>query len=160
MINDRTATPVSFFDRTFDEALDLLVEARNYIATRDRADPRAGQPLLQLVISCETMRLTARLTQIMAWLLVRKAVHAGEMTAAEAVRPEHRLGGQEVCIAQESWGEIALPPRLQDLLDRSLSLYARVARLDGMVGARTAGEGGAERDSCAGRSRESPRSPD
>lgn len=138
MTSDRTVASVSFFDRTFDEALDLLVEARNYIAARERANKRERQPLLQLVVSCETMRLTARLTQVMAWLLVQKAVHAGEMTAEEAARPEHRLGGQEVCTSRESWGDLALPAPLEDLLDRSYNLYARVARLDEMASARAA----------------------
>jgi regulator of CtrA degradation len=131
---------VSFFDRTFDEALNLLVEARNYIATRDRLGATEPRPLIQLVMSCETMRLTARMTQIMAWLLVQKAVLAGEMTAAEAARPEHRLGGREVCTARDSWGDLVLPPQLQDLLDRSFNLYTRIARLDEMVGLRAESE--------------------
>ena len=136
---------VSFFDRTFDEALNLLVEARNYVATRDRLGATEPQPLIQLVMSCETMRLTARMTQIMAWLLVQKAVLAGEMTAVEAARPEHRLGGREVCTARDSWGDLILPPQLQDLLDRSFNLYIRIARLDEMVDLRAAESDAADR---------------
>lgn len=127
------AATITFFDRTYEEAFGLLVEARDYLADQQKRELEAIAPSLQLVASCETMRLTTRLVQVMAWLLVQKAVHAGEIDAEEADRPERRLGGREICAEPGPWDLTGLPRRLALLLDRSRALYQRVARLDEMV---------------------------
>lgn len=123
---------ITFFDRTYDEAFALLIEARSYLTERQhRGESLPSQD--QLVASCETMRLTSRLVQVMAWLLVQKAVHAGELEASEADDPKRRLGGQEICADTGPWDVSGLPRRLLALLERSHALYNRVARLDEMV---------------------------
>lgn len=81
----------------------------------------------------ETLRLTARLTQVMAWLMYRKAVHAGEIDRAAAAAPDKRLGGRAVCLEHDEAALAMLPPRLRGLMVRSHRLYTRVARLDDMV---------------------------
>lgn len=126
---------VAFFDRTYEEALSLAHEARDYIAQKQPSDRSAMNPFDQLTESCETMRLTARITQIIAWLLVQKAVHAGELSLEEAKEPERRLSGQEVCTTALDYDEAPLPPGLYDLLERSRSLYERIERLDAMLSA-------------------------
>lgn len=126
-------TPVAFFDRTYDEAIALIREAREYFAERQHQPASPSRAAVELVTSCESMRLTARLTQIMAWLLVQKAIHAGELSRNDAIKPEHRLGGRNICEIEGPWSELGLPQRLQVLLERSLSLYNRIARLDDMA---------------------------
>jgi regulator of CtrA degradation len=126
---------VAFLNGTYSEALSLTREARDYIALQERADRQALGTAEQLVASCESMRLTTRLTQVMAWLLVQRAVQAGEMTREEARQPEHRLGAHEICEVEEPLMQAELPPRMQDLLQRSRALYSRVARLDAMLDA-------------------------
>lgn len=121
---------VAFFDRTYAEALALTREARDYIGGQGAAERRSMTPDAVLVASCEEMRLTARMTQVMAWLLVQRAVHAGEMTRAQAAAGEHRLSGQETCLAGPVADDVELPPRLCDLLARSRNLYERIQRLD------------------------------
>src|SRR3546814_8030342 len=79
------------------------------------------------------MRLTSRLVQVMAWLLVQKAVHAGEIDDSEAGDPKRRLGGHDVCAEPGPWDVSNLPKGLRGLLNRSLARYNRVARLDEMV---------------------------
>ncbi len=108
-------------------------ESRDYLTHHDRAERAKMTPEAQLWASCETMRLTARLTQIMAWLLVQKAVHAGELSRADAAASEHRLSGQEVCESTGCIEDVVLQPKLMELLDRSHRLYQRVARLDSML---------------------------
>ena len=124
---------VAFFDRTYDEALDLTRAARDYIAGQAPSDKAQLDPDTRLAASCEEMRLTARLTQVMAWLMTQRAVHAGEITRAEAAAEDNRLGGQEACLADASVPETALPARLADLLRQSRGLYERVSRLDRML---------------------------
>jgi len=123
----------AFFDATFQEALELTRQAREYLAYQDGVDRRDMDPQGRLLASCESMRMTARLTQVMAWLLVQKAVHAGEMTPEDAVSPELRLSGQEVCAESDPRINELLQPGLLELLDRSRLLYERVARLDAML---------------------------
>ena len=125
-----------YLSGTYDETFRLLLEARDYLAYAEPADRRRLSPLDRLVLNCEAMRLTSRLTQVMAWLLVQKAVHAGEMSAAEAAAAHHRLAGQAVCRSRELRQTRAVPPALGRLLDRSYDLYSRVERLDAMVATR------------------------
>lgn len=117
-----------FFSRVYDEAMGLLIESRDYVAAsvgdhRDSMD-------LRLAVSCETLRLTSRLTQVMAWLLVQRAVHSGEMTVSEALGDQYRLAGQKVCLTVDSVLDVTLPAALESLLDRSYRLYQRIQRLD------------------------------
>ena len=126
-------SPVAFLDGTYEEAMQLAREARAFLLG-NRGAPRAdGAPMERMAVSCASLKVTARLTQVIAWLLVQRAVHAGEMTRAEATEPEFRLAGQEACSAQMPVPGEPLPETLGDLMDRSLRLYERVARLDALL---------------------------
>lgn len=129
----QSASTITFFDRTYEEAFALLVEARDYLADRQQQATDQLTPQHQLIAGCETMRLTSRLVQVMAWLMVQRAVHAGEIDPVEADAPQRRLGGHDVCAEPGPWDVSGLPRRLRLLLDRSHALYNRVARLDEMV---------------------------
>jgi regulator of CtrA degradation len=128
-----SAQAIAYFDKTFDEAMALTREARDYLAHQKQADFEELNAVSRLVASCESMRLTARVTQVVAWLLVQKAVYAGEITREEAAEPDRRLSGQSVCGAIQPVLDAPLPERLAELLDSSLRLYQRVARLDEML---------------------------
>jgi regulator of CtrA degradation len=123
----------AFFGKTYGEAMDLLVETRDYLAHREPVDRQTLLPLERLRFCCETMRLTARLTQIMAWLLAQRAVHAGEITQHDALAEHDALAALEICMEDEQALVAAMPRRLLGLLDRSRRLYVRVARLDEMA---------------------------
>lgn len=125
--------PIAFFDNTFEEALILAREARDYLAYQEHSDYARLSAVARLGASCEAMRLTARISQIIAWLLIQKAVHAGELSRSEAAKPEHRLAGHRVCEETNPVVEDELPQRLMELLDRSYQLYLRVSRLDAMM---------------------------
>ncbi len=132
-----TAT-VEFFDRTMMEAMALLAETRRYLIDRSETE-RKGMPIEHgLAASMESMRLVARLTQVLAWLLTHRAVHAGEMNLIEATRPDRRLGGRELCLNAQGDDDPGMPEELRTLLGRSLSLYRRVARLDEQAAQRAA----------------------
>jgi regulator of CtrA degradation len=122
--------PTAFFGKTYSEAVGLLVEARNYLAYREPVDRARLLPVDRLRLCRETTRLTARLTQIMAWLIAQRAVHAGEMSQAAALGDQGALAELAVCMdAAEAEGD-DMPRPLADLLARSQRLYVRVARLD------------------------------
>ncbi|WP_119677463.1 DUF1465 family protein [Indioceanicola profundi] len=125
--------PTAFFNRTYDEAMSLLVETRNYIAYQEPIDQRSLPPALRLQVSYESMRVTSRLTQVMAWLLAQRAAHAGEMSAEQAASEEFALSGGPVCTDESGSDNEDLPSGLRSLLARSHSLYMRVDRLGEMV---------------------------
>ncbi len=127
------AETVAYFDTTFDEAMSLTREARDYLAYQEKVDLAKLSPVGRMVASCETMRMTARMIQVIAWLLVQKAVHAGEITREEAREPKYRLSGQQVCDNTEPLAAEPLPERLVELLASSHQLYQRIARLDAML---------------------------
>jgi regulator of CtrA degradation len=125
--------PPAYFRRTYDETLALMIEARNYMAYADRGNREKAEGLRGLRMSCEAMRVTSRLTQIMAWLLMQRAVHEGEVALDEALSDENRLSGEEVCLDETFSHDETLPGGLRSLLQRSLSLYQRVSRLEAQM---------------------------
>lgn len=123
----------AFLSRTYDEAMSLLVETRNYLSFRQSADSARIQPIDRLKLTREAFRLTSRLAQVMAWLMLRRAVVEGEIADAEARQPEHRLGGHDVCLGRADDLGDWLPDGMRGLLERSQALYERVARLDRLL---------------------------
>ncbi len=118
-----------FLDAIYHDAMALLVEARDYAqsAVTGGGQGASADPF----VACrEAFRLTTRLTQVVSWLLVRKAVFNGELTAAQAAEPARRLGAREICYDDSAQGHPAVPAPLDDLLVRSRHLYMRISRLD------------------------------
>lgn len=120
----------AYFRRTYDETLDLMVEARNYMAYVERRERERAGAMAGLRMSCEAMRVTSRLTQVMAWLMMQRAIHDGEIAEDAVLTEENRLSGGEVCWDDSFSADVNLPNGLRSLLARSLQLYQRVARLE------------------------------
>ncbi len=55
-------TPTAFFNKTYEEALALMVETKDYIEWHERDDGGLLPDLDRLRLSREAMRVTARLT--------------------------------------------------------------------------------------------------
>ena len=124
---------VKFIDRTYDETYQLLLDAKAY-STLDWREDVQGLPKLEtLRITSERLRLTARLSEVMAWLMVHKAVAKGEMTPNQAQSGAFHLTEKEVCLADGRAEETFFPTRLSQMLDRSFDLYDRVCKMDLMA---------------------------
>ncbi|MEJ0063705.1 MAG: DUF1465 family protein [Alphaproteobacteria bacterium] len=135
------AKPESLIDKTFAEGMALTVEARNYIAFHEQADRRMLDLPGCLHVGYQHTRVSARLIQVMTWLLAMKAYLSGEITREQFISPQFALAGGNECI-DPSGPELVdeLPQGLRSLLDRSHKLYSRVQRLDEMVRSRMADE--------------------
>jgi len=109
------------------EAMVLADEVRAYFDESGREERDHLPPLLRVTFSCESLKVTTRLMHIIAWLLNRRAVDAGELSEGDALHETRRLGN-----ATESDEAILrpLPARGQLLIRASQDLYERVARLD------------------------------
>jgi len=123
----------AFFRKNYDEAMALLIEARNYIAYQEAKDMAGLKPESRLLVSQETMRITCRLTQIMAWMLCQRGWREGEIEEEEALDEGNRLSGMTVCLDDRFQDDERLPYAVRSLLSRSHSLYIRVQRLENMV---------------------------
>ncbi|MHA1567614.1 MAG: DUF1465 family protein [Alphaproteobacteria bacterium] len=119
----------AYFDRTYNEAMALLIEARDYAQLARDSTTRAA-PADALVAHREAFRLTTRLTQIMSWLLAHRAFLNDELTPEQFAAPDWRLGAQKLCHDDSGHDHEAISARLRDLLGRSHHLYMRVSRLD------------------------------
>ena len=136
-------TSTVFFNRTYDEALELVIQTRDYVVYRENQDQAGLNVCERIQVSCETMRVTTRLTHIMSWLMMQKAVFNGEVSLEEALHMADPLIEEDVCLLRhhEDYGFLSL--RLHELLDQSLALYMRVCRLESSAIAQweTAGRG-------------------
>lgn len=118
------------FDSIFKDGMALVERTAAYLDGAGRKEAKALNAALGVVYATESMRLTTRLLEIAAWLLVRRSLREGEISQEEARvkrrciklgtigRPSHVKGFNE------------LPQRLRDLIEESFVLNDRVVRLD------------------------------
>ncbi|MBV9572174.1 MAG: DUF1465 family protein [Alphaproteobacteria bacterium] len=129
-ITMRTFAGSALFDRTFEEGMSLVEEAARYFDGRGREEARTLPDQAAMQYSSESLRVTTRLMQAASWLLVQRAVHEGDMCPEDATADRYRLGSKEICFGGRAEDAAGLPQALQTLLDRSDSLYRRIARLE------------------------------
>ncbi len=114
-------------DSLYVEAMVLADEARSYFDRQGREDRLALDPIERVGFSCESLKVTTRLMQIVAWLLTQRAVEAGEITLAQARAPHRRLGDSpesDPLLVEK------LPDTAISLVHASQELFARVRRVE------------------------------
>ena len=118
---------LKLIDSLYAETMSLVDQVRAYFDEAGRAERDRLDPMVRVSFSCESLRVTTRLMHIVAWLMTRRAVEAGEIDAAVGRETQRRVGA-----ATESDGEAIarLPQRAQALIRASTELYERVGRLD------------------------------
>jgi regulator of CtrA degradation len=114
-------------DSLYVEAMVLADEARAYFDQFSKDERKQLDPVLRVSFSCESLKVTTRLMHIIAWLLTRRAVDAGELDPMQALSPSLRLG---VAVASDAALLDRLPDEARLLVDSSVELYTRVKRLD------------------------------
>ncbi len=130
--------PESLIDKTFAEGIALTVEARNYIAFHEQADRRTLDLPGCLHVGYQHTRVSARLIQVMTWLLAMKAYLSDEISREQFISPQFSLAGGDECMDPSGPELDGVPQGLRSLLERSHKLYIRVQRLDTMVRKRMA----------------------
>ena len=124
----------AFFDKTYNEALALTEETHAYLSEIQGNTVGSASPVDDLCLRCEAFRLTTRLMQVVAWLLIQRAIHAGELSASEVAEgDQYRLGATAVCRDDSHHRHPAIPATMTNMLDRSLSQYIRIERLDELM---------------------------
>ncbi len=121
-----------FLPSVFNETLTLLFDAHHYFQSRGAEDHATIGKEYQRLYTTEMSRVTVRLTSIMAWIMVRRAVTAGEIDEEKAAE-SYRLDTTDMSLTAPEGITDMLPYYFWHLSERSQGLYERVARLDEMV---------------------------
>jgi regulator of CtrA degradation len=118
------------FKAVFKEGMGLVEETANYLDGPGRKEARGLDRHGSIAYATESMRLTTRLMQLASWLLLQRALHAGELTQEEALSEKHRINLSDIGSGQTLQGGETLPEPLKTLIERSLRLHNRIQKLD------------------------------
>jgi len=123
------ARNVVFMPGVFNETMKLLTEAHEYFHLFGKDDQERIEEHLKSLYSCEMSRITLRLSSVMAWLMIQRAVFAGKIPEEDAAA-RYGLDFQDICMVDNRALHGVLPSYVCLLLDRTRELYERVLRLD------------------------------
>ncbi len=120
----------SSFKSLYNEGMGLLEQVAAYLDGAGRAEAKKLSCLAATLYATESMRLTTRLMQIASWLLLQRAVTAGEMTRDQIAseKAKVRLDTHSAHDTVIGWNK--LPKDFVDLVRRSLCLQALVRSMD------------------------------
>lgn len=121
------------FNKVFQEGMGLVEETANYLDGQGRLDARALDRHGSIAYATESMRLTTRLMQLASWLLMQRAISAGELTKEAARSEKHRINLTEIGPGYPLRGAEQIPEGLKALVCRSLTLHERILKLDAML---------------------------
>jgi regulator of CtrA degradation len=120
------------FTKLYREGMKLVEDTAEYLDRAGRVESRLLTPPASLAYSSESIKLTTRLTQLASWLLVRRAIAAGEITSAEAHMHRHKVAlVPQSGMRPDGYG--ALPETFKTLIAESHRLYDRILRLDKLM---------------------------
>jgi len=122
-----------FIDRTYEDALELLTETRNFVACQQLSSNDNGDIFANFFITSETSRLVSHLINVMTWLMWHKAANNGEITTGEAQEKGKEHLEKDLYAKRQDVFDIDLPNVLEKLIGRSHLLHDRVSRLSQMV---------------------------
>lgn len=133
MAQEATGDPqLLFLPTVFNETLALLFDAHHYFQQHGAKEQASIQKHSRALYASEMTRITMRLTSVMAWIMVRRAIHAGRIEEQKA-SADYRLEATDICTSYDAETLTKLPNYMIYLSERSLSLYERVHRLDQMA---------------------------
>lgn len=118
-----------FLPGVFNETLSLLFDAHHYFNAHGAQDQAAISGNARAFYASEMTRITMRLTSVMAWIMVRRAIYAGRIEEEKASE-DYRLEAAEICRNHDAQVLTKLPNYMIYLSEKSLSLYERIHRLD------------------------------
>jgi regulator of CtrA degradation len=135
----RTGVTISFgerfaasdqFDAIFKEGMALVEQTARYLDGPGRQEARKLRGPLSVLYATESMRLTTRLLELASWLMIRRALKSGEISAEEARAKRQRVKLKGPGRPSHVKGFVDLPEGLQQLIGQSFSLNDRIVQLD------------------------------
>jgi regulator of CtrA degradation len=123
-------TPQALLNQTLQEAQILLQATHEYIKWQAPIDVEDMGPRNTFRVSCEAMRVTIRMTQVITWLMLQKSILSGEVTKEEVLSEAYRVLRGKTCTESHTEEDLTIPSRLRELLLESRIFYFRILRLD------------------------------
>jgi hypothetical protein len=130
-IADQDIDQRSAFENTFEDALTLLQDTRDFLAETPLPWRSKSQVSEQLQDAVLLSKVTSRLISIMAWMVVQKKAIAAAIEGDQAPR----LSVCDDDLANFPTRDETNSERLNDLIDRTVSMFARIVRLSALVDA-------------------------
>jgi len=118
------------FDLVFKEGMALVERTASYLDGTGRQESKGLAQKTTVLYATESMRLTTRLLDLASWLLVRRALKDGDITADEAKTRRARIKLQGLGRPSHIKGFDDLPGGLRGLIEESFLLHDRIVRLD------------------------------
>lgn len=128
------------FDQVFREGMSLVEEVAAYLDGVGRRESKGLPHPVSVLYATESMRLTTRLLDLASWLLIRRALKAGEIDAVEARNKRQRVKLKAFGRPGHIKRFDELPAALQDLIERSFALHDRIVMLDRAIASSEAGK--------------------
>ncbi len=118
-----------FLPSIFNETMSMLFDAHSYFQSHGAIDQSIIDREDRTDYANEMTRITMRLTSVMAWIMVRRAIHAGRIDEEKA-QEEYRLEAVDVCLENKPEVLAHMPSYMNHLSEKSLALFERTFRLD------------------------------
>src|SRR5262245_26351998 len=118
------------FDAIFKEGMALVEHTARYLDGPGRLEARKLRGPLSVLYATESMRLTTRLLELASWLMIRRALKSGEISAEEARTKRQRVKLKGPGRPSHVKGFLDLPTGLRRLIEQSFSLNDRIVQLD------------------------------
>ncbi len=111
----------AFIESTYDETLALLVDTREFLNSKPRAKDSGGREPKGLAETMSAIsHLTWRMTELMSWLLLQKAIIGGEISREDAAtQSSFKLPDIAIDDTRHDSPDIDLPVAVRGLIDRS-----------------------------------------
>ena len=110
-------------ENLYTEALRLASASRSYFDGKGKAERATLPAELRASLAIESVYITARLMAIVTWGLLRQAVTAGDIAAADVLKPDRRLGNADVTGARRPSVLARFPDRARSLSIATHELY-------------------------------------
>ena len=138
------------FEAIFKEGMGLVESTASYLDGAGRKQARALKGPASVAYATESMRLTTRLLELASWLLVRRALKDGDISADEAKAKRRRMKLDSIGRPSHVKHFSELPPKLCQLIEQSFALQDRIIKLDRAIES-TAADDSAAAEPATGR---------
>jgi regulator of CtrA degradation len=138
------------FDAIFKEGMALVERTAAYLDGPGRKEARSLKGPVAVLYATESMRLTTRLLELASWLMIRRAVKEGEITAEEARAKRERVRLKVAGRPAHVKGYTELPQGLRGMIEASYALNDRIIQLDRAMEVVVGVESPAPRDNPVG----------
>ncbi len=119
----------AFIEDAYQETLTLMTELRDYLTELQSSKPEVADVQVRTRTIAEISTITRNLTEGMAWLLVQKAVAAGEISPEDALARSSGMLGREDAADRPALDAGALPMEVRSYIDRSRRLFDQIHKL-------------------------------